>query len=372
MNHCEITIIGAGIVGLAIASELSQEKEVVVLEKNSNYGQETSSRNSEIIHAGIYYNENSLKAKLCLEGNHLLYDLCNKNNIPHKKTGKLIVATEDSEISQLEELIKRGMNNGVNEIEIISQKEIKNLEPLISAKAALHSKSTGIINTHSLMDFFYAGAHSNNAVFAFNSPVMNIEKQKEIYEVTIKDGNDYFTFTTQIIINSTGLNSDKIAEMVGIDINKAKYKLHFCKGEYFTIKNNNIKLNHLIFPLPNKKLIGLGIHTTLDLGGSLRLGPNAFYVNEINYDVDESHKKEFFESARQYIPCLKEEDLQPGFSGIRPKLQGKNGDYRDFIISHETENGFPGLINLIGIESPGLTCAPSIAAYVKNIINDFF
>jgi len=365
MDHCEVTIIGAGVVGLAIASELSKEKYVVVLEKNDKFGIETSSRNSEIIHAGIYYPKNSLKAKLCVEGNPLLYETCDKNHIPYDKIGKLVVATNESDLIELEKLLENGKNNGATLVEIISEKELKKLEPNVSGKAALYAGSTGIVDVHALMDFFYNRAKSNGVIFASKSEVTEIEKTNN-YKITV---NSEHSFTSEIVINAAGLYADKIARLAGI--NEPRYKIHFCKGEYFIARNSNGKLNHLVFPLPQKKLVGLGIHSTLDLSGQLRLGPNAFYVGEINYGVDESHKREFFESGKQYLPFLREEDLQAGFAGIRPKLQGPGEDYRDFTISHESERGFTGFINLIGIESPGLTCAQSIALHVKNMISKF-
>ena len=372
MEHIEVTIIGAGIVGLAIAAESSKKRQTLVIEKHEGFGRETSSRNSEIIHSGIYYSKNSLKAKLCLEGNNLIYEICRKNNIPCKNTGKLIIASKDDEISKLEELLKKGTDNGLQNLEILPEHKVRKLEPNINARVALFSPTSGIVDSHKLMEFFESQINSNeNGILLYNQEVIDIKKLDDKYKLKIKNRNhDYYSFTTSIVVNSSGLFADKIASIAGFDIERYKYKLYFCKGEYFIVRNGVGKVRSLVYPLPEKKLTGLGIHTSVDLSGELRLGPNAFYVNDLNYDVDESHKDQFFNAGRQYLNFLSREDLAPGFAGIRPKLQGPNDEYKDFVISHEADKGFPGFINLIGIESPGLTCSPAIARYVSKMVDE--
>ncbi|MBL7197097.1 MAG: NAD(P)/FAD-dependent oxidoreductase [Candidatus Omnitrophica bacterium] len=374
MEKVDIIIIGAGVVGLSIAARISKPKySVYVLEKHSSFGQEASSRNSEVIHAGIYYESGSLKAKTCVEGNKMLYEICEKNGIAFRQTGKLIVATEDDEENSLMNLFNKGQNNGVIDLKIISQEEIIKMEHTIKAKAALLSPSTGIVDTHSLMEYLIQCLKEKGGDVAYNSHVTNISRTLQGYEVTIKDNiGDDFKIQAQIVINSAGLNSDRIAEMVGIDIKKQDYELKYCKGQYFRITDTQkCKLiNRLIYPVPKMESGGLGIHATLDLGNSIRLGPDSHYIerDKIDYSVDVSEKRNFLNSAINFLPFLEEEDLSPDLAGIRPKLQEENGDFRDFVIKEESELGFPGFINLIGIESPGLTSALAIAKYIEQFI----
>ena len=369
MEEKEVTIIGAGIVGLAIAAEVSKKYETVVLERHERAGKEVSSRNSEIIHSGIYYQKDSLKARLCVEGNSLMYDLCKSKNIPFKNTGKLIVATNKEESLELLKLLKRGEENGVKGLDIFPGRIIKKLEDNLSVYEALISVKSGIVDAHKLMDYFEFEFKENNGVLSYNSEVVGIEKISAAYKITVKnyDGT-FFSFKSSVLINSAGLNSGKISEMAGIK--DEKYKIHYCKGEYFIVNNGRGKLSRLIYPVPEKKLTGLGIHTSMDMAGELRLGPNAFYVDKIDYTVNENHGDTFFYAASTYLDFLKREDIRPGFAGIRPKLQGPGEDFRDFVIKHETGRGFEGLINLIGIESPGLTCSPAIAKYLGSIVDE--
>lgn len=300
----------------------------------------------------------------------MLYALCEKYNIPYRRTGKLIVAADEDEISELENILKRANKNSVNDLRIIDESEIKSIEPHVIAKAALYSPSTGIIDAHALINYFEVQASSNCSLFAYKTEVVGIKKINNKYEIkTKKDNNELHCHTSSIVINSAGLHADKIAQMAGINIDKAKYKLYYCKGEYFYVDNSRGKLSSLVYPIPRKELIGLGIHATIDLAGDLRLGPNAFYVDELDYNVNESHKYDFFLSANRYLDFLEKKNLRPGFAGIRPKLQGPGDDFRDFVIAHEEDKGFPGFINLIGIESPGLTCSPAIARHIADIVD---
>jgi L-2-hydroxyglutarate oxidase LhgO len=367
-----VAIIGAGVVGLATAREITQgEKGVFVFEKNHTFGLETSSRNSEVIHAGIYYPEDSLKAKLCVEGKNLLYELCDKHNIAYKKSGKIIVAANESEISWLEGLYEQGRKNGVDDLVLLSRTELKKLEPNIEARSGLLSPSSGIFDSYTLLKFLYSQAREKGAEFVFDTEVVGIERAGAKYKVQIKDRDGISAFAAHVVMNCAGLNSDRIAQLAGIDIAKAGYKLHYCKGEYFSLDSKYRNLvSRLIYPVPEQA--GHGIHVTVGLDGRVLLGPSAHYVEAIDYAVDETYKQYFYNSAKRFLPFVELEDLAPESAGIRPKLQKPDEAFRDFVIVHEEKVGFPGLINLIGIESPGLTAAPAIGRYVGRMVAELF
>ena len=364
----DIAIIGAGIIGLAIACEVARQGEgVFVFEKNHTFGLETSSRNSEVIHSGIYYPEDSLKARFCIEGKGLLYELCERHGISYKKLGKIILATEEDEVKQLDKIYQQGKRNGVEDLTFLSRTELNKLEPNIEGRAGLFSPSTGIIDSRSLLQFFYGQARERGVQFVFNSEVIGIEKTRTKYKVQIRDREGIAAFIARVVINAAGLNSDKVAQMLGIDIAQAGYQLHYCKGEYFSLSSKWRHLvSRLIYPPPEQ--VGLGIHLTLALDGKVRLGPNARYVETIDYGVDETQKAAFYQAARKFLPYIELEDLEPEFAGIRPKLQAPGEAFRDFVIAHEERAGFPGLIDLIGIESPGLTASPAIARHVAKMV----
>jgi L-2-hydroxyglutarate oxidase LhgO len=313
-----------------------------------------------------------LKAKLCVEGNHLLYELCQEHGIGHARLGKLIVAASDEETGQLQELKAKGQRNGAVGLQLISRGELKELEPNVEGVAALLSPSTGIIDSHALMEHFVARAKDGGAEIAYRKKVVGIENVSHEYKVTVEENDKgKFSFTTHVLINCAGLYCDKIAELAGIDIAKAGYRLHYCKGEYFTVgggKNRLVK--RLIYPVPEVKGTGLGVHVTLDLEGRMRLGPNTQYVDSIDYAVDSRHKDSFYKSAKRMLPFIEYEDLEPEMAGIRPKLQGPGEDVKDFVIRDESDKGLPGFIDLIGIESPGLTSSPAIARYVADMVKN--
>jgi len=368
----DVAIIGAGVIGLATAREIAQEKKgVFVFEKNRTFGLETSSRNSEVIHAGIYYPEDSLKAKLCVEGKSLLYKLCDKHNIAYKKTGKVIVAADENEIKWLEELCEQGRKNGVEDLVLLSRTELKKLEPNIEARAGLLSPSSGILDSYTLLKFLYSQAREKGARFVFDTEVIGIERAGAKYKVQIKDRDGISAFVAHVVVNCAGLNSDKIAQLAGLDIAKAGYKLHYCKGEYFSLssKYRNLVVR-LIYPVPEQA--GHGIHVTVELDGRVRLGPNARYVEAIDYEVDGTQKEAFYNSVKRFLPHIELEDLDPESAGIRPKLQGPDEAFRDFVIAREEKASLPSLINLIGIESPGLTASPAIARYVGRMVDELF
>jgi L-2-hydroxyglutarate oxidase LhgO len=364
----DVIIIGAGVVGLAIAAELSRaDKTVFVFEKNRTFGLETSSHNSEVIHAGMYYPENSLKAKLCINGNSLLYELCDKFNINHKQLGKLIVAADDAETKEVERLYYQGLKNGVSGLQMLAREEIQRLEPNVKAVAALLSPSTGVVDSYNLLRCYYGRAKENAVEFVFNTAVIGIVRSGGHYKVSIKDSEGISSVTANVVINAAGLFSDKVAQLAGIDLEKAGYKLHYCKGEYFSLNPKvGCSVHRLVYPVPEQA--GVGVHVTLSIDGSMRLGPDTKYVDMIDYAVDESAGEEFYQAVRRYLPSVELDDLVPDFAGVRPKLQGPGEGFRDYVIRDETEKGLPGLINLIGIESPGLTASPAIAKYVAEII----
>jgi L-2-hydroxyglutarate oxidase LhgO len=367
MEEIRVTIIGAGVVGLAIASRLSERYDsIVVLEKHDTFGQETSSRNSEVIHSGIYYPENSLKAQLCVEGAEKLYEICKKYSIPHRKSGKLIVATDRSEFETLQGLFKKGVRNNVKDLVILDKHEIDKIQPNTNALLALYSPHTGIIDSHSLMKHFFNTAKGRGVLFAFQSEVGSLDRDGDGFIVGIKQDN--YKFRSKIVINCAGLSSDYVAGLAGIDIDKSGYKIKFCKGSYFSYAKAS-PVNMLIYPTPHKELEGLGVHATLDLGNRLRFGPDIEYVESIDYRVDSGKRDIFYESASRIIPGLDREAFIPDMAGIRPKLQGPGEQTKDFIIKEESKNGLSGLINLIGIESPGLTASPAIAGMVTDIVS---
>ncbi|HEY4711284.1 MAG TPA: NAD(P)/FAD-dependent oxidoreductase [Dehalococcoidia bacterium] len=372
LTEIDVAIIGAGVIGLATAGEIAQrKKEVFVFEKNRSFGLETSSRNSEVIHAGIYYPKDSLKTRLCVEGKSLLYELCDRHDIAYKKLGKIIVAASENETTQLEKLYEQGRKNGVEDLMLLSQTELKKLEPNIEARAGLLSPSSGILDSHTLLKFLYSRAREKGAEFVFDTEVVGIERMEAKYRVEIRDREGISSFISQVVINAAGLNSDRIAQLAGINVAKAGYRLHYCKGEYFSLssKCKNV-VNRLIYPTPEQA--GHGIHVTLGLDGRARLGPNARYVQTIDYAVDETQKEAFCNTVKRFLPCIEFEDLEPEFAGIRPKLQGPGEAFQDFVIVHEEKTGFPGLINLIGIESPGLTASLAIARYVGRMVDELF
>ncbi len=363
MDKLNITIIGGGVVGLAIAACLSKDNhDVALLESHPSVGQETSSRNSEVIHAGIYYPPGSLKAKTCTAGARLLYDYCQEHSVPHKRTGKLIVATAPDEIPALHALYDNARSNGVEGLSMLEGPDIRKLEPRVTAIAAIHSSGTGILNVHTLMDRLYQQSLDLGVTFGFNSKVTTIDRDADGYVVGIDD----YRFHSRVLINSAGLYSDKVAALPGIDVAAAGYALEYSKGSYFSYAGES-PVSMLVYPLPSADKAGLGLHATPDLNGRLRFGPDAETVSSIEFKVDASKGDVFFESASKYISGLDRDAFSPDMAGVRPVLKGGG---RDFIIREESGRGFGGFINLIGIESPGLTASLSIAEHVKALITD--
>jgi len=386
----DMIVIGAGVVGLALAQQFARKgRKLAILEKNDRFGQETSSRNSEVIHAGIYYPEDFLKSRLCVEGNRLLYEWCRHHNVPHARPGKLIVATGDEEEAELNAIKTGAEQNGVPELEILGRKQLLAMERELTARGAIFSPATGIVDSHCLMRSFLSAAESQGAILSCRARVTAIVPIGAGYDLEINQGE--YHLRTKILINSAGLHADEIAARAGIDIDTAGYRLHPCKGNYFSASPSPA-LRHLVYPLPKKNNVGLGIHATLDLTGRVRFGPDSRYLErkEIGmlkndrkgpasdggstagvYRVDEGRQEAFAAAIGKYLPGIAPDMLQPEMSGIRPKLQGPEDPAMDFIIREEGERGLPGFINLIGIESPGLTASLAIAGFVaKNHLND--
>ncbi len=364
MESVKIAIVGAGIVGLAVAAKLSERNEsVYVFEKNAKFGQETSSHNSGVLHSGIHYPTGTLKARLCVKGNKMTYDICEKQRIPFKKLGKLTIAVTDEEAEELDKLMRMGQENGAEGLRFLDRAEVRKLEPNVEVEKALFSPSTGIVEPDELMNYYYSRARENGAVLANETEVSDLKREGDGYKISGTSVKEPFSISAKTIVNCAGLQADRVAEMAGLDVQRLGYKQHYCKGDYFRLVGKPLA-TMLVYPVP--KGGGLGIHLTPDLGGSVRLGPNAYYVESIDYEV-KSDEKEFREDVQRYAPAIRGRDIRPDSSGIRPKLQGPNDSFRDFVIRHEAERGVFGFINLVGIESPGLTAAPAIAEYVSQI-----
>lgn len=369
MPDFQIAIIGGGVVGLAIAERLSRKhRNIVLLEKNEKYGMETSSRNSEVIHAGIYYVPGSLKARLCVEGRNELYAVCAANNIPYRKCTKIITATTESEIPRLEHYYKNGMASGV-ELRYMEAKEVHELEPHINSVKGILSPMSGIISVHGLMDYFYHTAVNRGAIVQQHCEVSGIEKISGGYNLKALDGGVPSDISAEVIINAAGLNADLVAEMAGIDIDKAGYRVVFAKGSYFAIASSKkYPMTRLVYPVPPDE--SLGVHALIDMAGRVKFGPDIEYLPDrsTDYRVEDSKRAGFARSVQRIFPGIKEEDLTPDMSGIRPKLQRKGAPAVDFVIVEESKRGLPGFINLINIESPGLTSSPAIARFVEQMI----
>jgi L-2-hydroxyglutarate oxidase LhgO len=373
MDKVDIIIVGAGIGGLAVAENVSRkypDKEIILLEKHPKFGQETSSRNSEVIHAGMYYPTGSLKAKLCVKGNKMLYDFCDAHHVPYQKIGKIIITRNAEEEESVKHIYEQGQINGVPGLRYLSQAEVNAMEPNIFATGALFSETTGIIDTHQVMARLENMAMENGVMIAYNHEVTKVEKTAGGYAVHFVNIEGEDALEAEYLFNCAGLYSDFIPEQLGIDVDKEGYRIYPVKGEYFSISAGKSKLmSHLIYPPPLKNLKGLGTHVTKSLDGMAKLGPSAFYIdNKTNYDVDPAHLEEFYVAAHSYLPFIEREDLQTDMAGIRSKNQAPNAPWADFIIRNEEDRGLPNLIDLVGIESPGVTACLSIAEYAVSLM----
>lgn len=351
MERFDCAVVGAGVVGLALARRLAQAgRSVLAVERHHRHGLETSSRNSEVVHSGIYYPAGSLKARLCVEGNRALNELCGRRGVYVRRTGKLVVACEPAELAKLEELRRRGQANGVEGLELIDGPALAREAPAVRAVGALRVPSTGIVDTEGLMALLLADAESAGATFLWSAALARVEPVAGGYRLDFANGE---AAEAARVFNCAGLHADKVARLAGVDA----YRLHWFKGEYFALRRKQ-PVDTLIYPVPEKH--GLGVHLTIDAHGGQRLGPNAFPAAELDYEIDPAHAEAFWEGARRYLPDLKREDLMPGTSGIRPKLSA-DGSFRDFVVREESARGLSGWVNLVGIESPGLTCSLPLA-----------
>jgi len=365
----DIAVIGAGLVGLACGAELARRgRRVVILERHGEAGQETSSRNSEVIHAGIYYPEDSLKALCCVEGRDLVYARCARDGVPHRRIGKLIVATEQDEVAALEVIAAKASANGAR-VEWLDAAAVALREPRVRAAAALWSPDTGIVDAHALMRSHHAELDAAGGVIAFGTSVVGLAPRSGGWRVETRDADGVaYGLEVSVVVNAAGLGASDVAALAGIDVDAAGWRIHPCKGDYFSVAPAKASLaRHLIYPVPAGP--GLGIHVTLDLGGRLRLGPDTEYVDAIDYGVDPAKAPAFARAARRYLPDLDVTDLQPEMAGIRPKLQGPGDDFRDFVVEESSDLGAPGMIHLVGIESPGLTAAESLARRAAALIS---
>jgi L-2-hydroxyglutarate oxidase LhgO len=361
----ECLVIGAGVVGLAIAASLARRgREVIVLESEADIGTGTSSRNSEVIHAGIYYQPGSLKARLCVAGKEVLYDYCQDRGVEHKRLGKLIVATQQKDLVKLENLRQTAAANGVDDLTLLNEADMKAMEPSLAGVGALLSPSTGIIDSHGLMLAYQGEAEDNGMAIAFNSPFLSADVLENGFAVEV-GGSAPFTLTTDMLINSAGLGAQHIAEAIkGLagDMIPTRYLL---KGSYFSMSGKS-PFSHLIYPVPPDA--SLGVHLTLDLGGQAKFGPDQEWIEDIDYTMDPARADSFYASVRQYYPDLADGSLEPAYSGIRPKVQAPGDPVADFVIHGPSDHGIPGLVNLFGMESPGLTSSLAIGEYVQAML----
>jgi L-2-hydroxyglutarate oxidase LhgO len=369
MADTPLTIVGAGVVGLAVAARLAPRfPETVVLERRERHGTETSSRNSEVIHAGMYYPTGTLKARLCVRGNRLLYELCERLEVPHRRTTKLIVATAPGETGDLEQLLALGQANGAP-LSMLTGEECRRLEPAVPAVAGLFSPTTGIVSAHGVMDALLHEARRHGAILQPRAELVGIERRDRDYRLELRTPDGLEALTSERVVNAAGLESDAVAGLAGIDVAAAGYRLHWWKGSYFAVAGKKAALaSRLVYPVPNP--VSLGIHAILGLDGRLRFGPDADHLPERrpDYSVDEAKRAGFGAAVRQLFPSIADEDLTPDIAGIRAKLQGPGEGFRDFVIAEEGTRGLPGFVDLVGIDSPGLTSALAIAEEVDGLL----
>ncbi|MER8950142.1 NAD(P)/FAD-dependent oxidoreductase [Mesorhizobium sp. M0809] len=368
MEQVDCVVTGAGVIGLAVARSLAaQGLETLILEATDAVGTGTSSRNSEVIHAGIYYPQRSLKARLCVDGRKMLYRYCAERSIPHRRCGKLIVATDEAQQPVLASIRANAAACGVDDLRLLDAAEAQALEPALHCTAALLSPSTGIIDSHALMLALLADAENRGAMLSLNTRIEGgrIETGRIVIETTDTASGERFAIATPRLVNAAGLGAMVLAGSLGGFNREFLPTLHYAKGSYFSMVGR-VPFSRLIYPVPEPG--GLGVHLTLDLGGSVRFGPDVEWTDMLDYRVDPARGTRFYEAIRKYWPDLTDGSLQPAYSGIRPKLSGPDEVNSDFLIQDATTHGIPGLVNLFGIESPGLTSSLAIAEHVARIL----
>ena len=360
-DKLDCVVVGAGVVGLAVARSVARSgRQVVVLDAESQIGTHSSSRNSEVIHAGIYYPEKSLKARLCVRGRDMLYRYCATHGIAHQRIGKLIVATGEAELPKLDALRQQAALNGVDDLQFITAEEARKIEPNVESVGALLSPSTGIVDSHALMTALQADLEVSDGVVVLNSRVSDVSLIEDGIEFQV--GDERFECVT--LINSAGLGAVELMSDALCLADNAP-TMHLAKGHYFSYQGKS-PFGHLIYPLPSGG--GLGIHATNDLAGAARFGPDVTWVDSLDYEFDESRKADFVAAIKNYFPDLDADRLIPGYTGIRPKLHGPDEPAPDFLIQGERDHGVRGLVNLMGIESPGLTASLAIAEHVYGLL----
>ena len=364
MDQVDCVVVGAGVVGLAVARALALAgREVVVLEACDAFGTQTSARNSEVIHAGIYYPAGSLKAALCVRGKQLLYEYCAERGLPHQRCGKLIVATDDAQVAQLQGIQAKAAANGVTDLVLMDAAQARALEPHLQCLAALHSPSTGIVDSHALMLSLLGDLERTGGVLALNSPLECADIAQAAIDLVAVDGTQLRAST---VVNAAGLQAPALAARFAGLAPKHVPQAHFAKGNYFTLAGRS-PFSRLIYPVPESA--GLGVHLTIDLGGQARFGPDVQWVSDAqDLVVDPARGDAFYAEVRKYWPELPDGALQPAYAGIRPKIHGPGTPASDFVIQGPAVHGIPGLVNLFGIESPGLTSALAIAEYVQELL----
>ena len=361
MDTIDCLVIGAGVVGLAVARSLARAgREVIVAEAENAVGTGTSSRNSEVIHAGIYYPTGLAKTRLCVEGKAMLYAFCREYGVPHRRCGKLIVAADETETARLAALEAQAKANGVDDLVWLTGAEARTLEPALKAKRALLSPSTGIVDSHALMIALRGDAEAHGAMIALGTPV--VAGRVESDGVAIETGGaEPMRIMASRVVNAAGLGARAVARAIdGVPADSVP-PLHLAKGNYFSL-TGRAPFTRLVYPMPAEG--GLGVHLTLDLAGQARFGPDVEWVETIGYDVDPKRAESFYAAIRTYWPDLPDGALQPAYAGIRPKIARPGGSTTDFLIQTEDQHGVPGLVSLFGIESPGLTACLAIAEQV--------
>jgi L-2-hydroxyglutarate oxidase LhgO len=364
MTDTDCVVIGAGVIGLAVARTLAQAgREVLVLEKERLPGSHTSSRNSEVIHAGIYYEPNSLKARTCVAGRELLYRYCRDHHIEHRQCGKLVVATDASQVDALERIEKNAKDSGVTDLEWLDGADARLLEPELACSAALSSPSTGILDTHAFMLSLLGEAQDRGAGIAYQVRADSLCATSSGVEVYV-DSQPNAALRCRTLINAAGLDSVRVASSIEGFPKDHIPDLHYAKGSYFTLSGRT-PFSRLIYPIPERG--GLGIHMTIDMSGRGRFGPDVEWISDIDYRVDENRAEPFYRAARRYWPGLRPGCLHAAYAGIRPKLSGPGEVAADFCISGPLDHGIPGIINLYGIESPGLTASLALAERIAAV-----
>lgn len=354
----DAVVIGGGVIGLAMARALARRgREVTLLEQDSRLGNHTSSRNSEVIHAGIYYPQGSLKARLCVQGKQLLYDYCAAAGVPHRQVGKIIVATRDEEVSKLDGILQHARDSGVTDLEWLDARQIAELEPSVKAVRGLISPSTGIIDSHGLMSALRRDAEERGAEVILASPIVGGRVTAQGIELRI-GGSEASTALCRTVVNAGGLQAQGVARSIAGVPPESIPGQYFAKGHYFTLAGRS-PFNRLVYPVPVPG--GLGVHVTLDMAGQARFGPDVSWQSGIDYAFDESRATQFYSAIRSYFPSLADGALIPGYTGIRPKLSPAGSPADDFVLQGPSEHGVPGLLNLYGIESPGLTASLALA-----------